>query len=721
MLKKAHLLWVSLLMALLAIAYTYPLIRHFNQAIVYTWLGGDTIPLRISGDHLQLYYWFWLLKDNFLGNSPFLSNPYEFHMVGEQLQQGMKFFPFSLLYLIFTPFGDIAAYNMLMLLGFILSGVCMYQLGLLYCQRRDAALVGAMIFSLLPYRVAQAAGAHLNGFVYFFYPLIFYFLEQCIRKKSLLHGFLCGVAILSLSFVEVHMIYHLFIVLGAFVPLRMLIEVRSDIRTKTGPANIRSLSMAGDSWQVWVLFLTGPVAIFFVHGAFVYHQGMALFSGLFFTAAAVYIPMAVFLCLLDVFLMSALLGLDRKTSFQICTLSYLPLFLLILYAISPWVRMPHFGIMLMAVSALGIVAVRIFLIFRVVAEGHSPKFFDVVRNWVQRLMPLFPTVLFGIMAVVYLFYKKQRYYTGSIAQGGRQLREVLLFSPQYADVFTRLTAFVERNIFLGYIPIFLFVVMMVYLVRSHRQHASHLSLSSRQISIAILFGLAAVLSYVLATGTAFRHLALYKLFFYHFPYFNYPRVPARMMVVTAMALAVVASMAIGILGRQVEQKWGRTGAYLLVALLVAGIAVEYHPFRPMGITRLKPIAVYDTIPKDIGEHALLEIPLWPGDSHQSSLYQYSVTNDRISRINGYSPVVSKKYIEEIFKPLESINEGMLDQSQIDLLRALRVKYIAVHDNRDVFTYKVSPDPPISTVNRLKTSPFLKFIRAADHVYLFELR
>ena len=86
-----------------------------------------------------------------------------------------------------------------------------------------------------------------------------------------------------------------------------------------------------------------------------------------------------------------------------------------------------------------------------------------------------------------------------------------------------------------------------------------------------------------------------------------------------------------------------------------------------------------------------------------------------------TPVVSKAYIDNVYKPLDSLDRGYLDHRQADLLRRMNVRYITVHDSTDVFPPKVSPDPPIETVRRLERSPFLEFVGEHSNIYLFRLK
>jgi hypothetical protein len=60
---------------------SYPLIDTLSKAIPYVFIPERDAPFLpiLPGDHLQIYYWSWLFKDNVLGASPLFFNPYEFN------------------------------------------------------------------------------------------------------------------------------------------------------------------------------------------------------------------------------------------------------------------------------------------------------------------------------------------------------------------------------------------------------------------------------------------------------------------------------------------------------------------------------------------------------------------------------------------------------------------------------------------------------------------
>jgi hypothetical protein len=753
---KIQTAMVAMLMLALACIYTYPLVLHFDQAIPFARDGDGQIPHKLSGDHLQVYYWFWLLKDNLLGSSELFTNPYEFNMPGGQVPQGVNMFPLSVLYVLLTPLGDVAAYNALVVLSFVLAGLFMFLLLRLWFGSAAAACLGAVVFALSPFRVSQMAGAHLNGFIFFLYPLVFYLVECSLRRQSLWAVIGAAAAILSVVLMEHHLTYYLFVLLGVYIPFRLLVWCRGtamDQTVKPGPQWLeRAGTRLGPGAAAATLAMAAVLPAVWFQAAVSFHQPIAFWSALFQTALVLYGYLFMGLFLLEAVVWDLLVPVGMRRTLNLVTVGALPLFLLLLYGLQWIVPLPRMGMVLAGLALSGALAIRAWFLW-----CQRQTFFQMVMGRilpgvVVHLRTLVPLALTAVVSVAYIFHMKSRLFTGSIVQGGRRLGEVALYTPHLEDILMRLNPLMERYLYLGVVPTtaaLAAIVLLVFDIGGRRGRASSerllsgpsqklLTATSEEIlsgltgqaagrqamdadaaRLAAFFGFILGIAYVLSLGLGLDHLALYELFFHHFPYFNYPRVPGRMMAVVVFSLAVLAGYALMRLGHlRPQARWLAPAASAVAVVLVA---VDYHPFKPLAITRLYPNPIYETVRTDIGDGLLLELPLWPGDSHQSSLYEYYTTIDRIRRVNGYSPVVSRAYIETVYKPLDSLNQGFLDRSQVELLWRLNVRYITAHDNTDVFPAKVSPDPPIATVRRLQRSPYLEFVAENSHIYLFRLK
>ena len=201
---------------------SYPLIRNLSTSFPYVFQPGAAYLPLTAGDHLQTYYWFWLLKDNLFGQSSLFTNPYEFIVSGRPLTGGYVQFPFSLLFLPLSVFGDVEAHNLLIILSFPMTGLAMYYLLRQWVSSRAAALVGAVIFCSAPVRQAQLFSGHINGYIYFLLPLFLFFFEKGYREDRPWFFFPAGLCLLSLAPMEPHLVYYFTLFLGLYLPARIL-------------------------------------------------------------------------------------------------------------------------------------------------------------------------------------------------------------------------------------------------------------------------------------------------------------------------------------------------------------------------------------------------------------------------------------------------------------------------------------------------------------------
>ena len=209
---------------LVALFATYPLVLHFTETIPYVLLpekNTELLPL-VAGDHLQTYYWFWLFKDNLIGQSAFFSNPYEFHIGGRYLQHGYAQFPVSVLFFLLSVFGNVPAHNLLILLTYVFSGLSLYYLVRIWGLSALPSFIGGLVFALAPGRQTQLLAGHINGYVWFLIPLTLYFFEKGYRVQRYGPIVLSGLCILSLGMVEPHLLYFFLLFLGLYLPARIL-------------------------------------------------------------------------------------------------------------------------------------------------------------------------------------------------------------------------------------------------------------------------------------------------------------------------------------------------------------------------------------------------------------------------------------------------------------------------------------------------------------------
>jgi hypothetical protein len=87
-------------------------------------------------------------------------------------------------------------------------------------------------------------------------------------------------------------------------------------------------------------------------------------------------------------------------------------------------------------------------------------------------------------------------------------------------------------------------------------------------------------------------------------------------------------------------------------------------------------------------------------------------------INGYSPLVPRQYVRDVFAPLEALNVGDLGPGEAEALRRLEVSHVVV--DRAGFPPQVSPYPSRFTIDGLRASPALALSESAEPLWLFRV-
>lgn len=703
---------VALAMLGLAIISTYPLIRYFDYAIPYAPFGGP-LGWNRTGDMLQLLYWFWLVKENFTGTVPFDTNPYEFNMLMAQDSSGLNTIPLAFLYMLFSPLGDVAAYNCTILSSYLLAGVFMYLLARLYSGSRAGALFGAIIFTLAPSRIHGVASGHGYGFLFFLYPFILFFLEKGIRSRKIRYGVLAGIGLLCLAMLEPHLIYYLCVFLGVFIPVRLVAQfpVAHDEKVSFPSGAGNSLSSWSLSRSFLLLWGAGIAAVLYTQILFVCRDHDPFLTPFSWWIFGIYpfIPVLLGVGVASVY--QRLSPLSFRQGLAVVAGSLLPIYsLLVLSGVTCLYRPVNTTIVV--VTLLAAVAAVKFILLR-----HHLS--SMVRTLVNGLLlrkntvvPVIPLIVAMGLIVVWIVSSKIDKISSTIAGGGRTLRDVELFSSHLSDLFTS-----TSHVYLGIIPALLICYLLFRIVYATVFAKEKEKIDDDAQLMRLFYLVVAFCSYVLALGVAFGKSSLYIFFYHYFPFFNYPRVSDRIMTMVLFAGAVSVAFSVKSIQNRYPKLESRVLMTLLLVIAVGVQLKDYNVFRPMGITLVdKGQDIYSHVEENIGDGLLLEIPLWPGDSHQSSLYQHYIMIDRVKRVNGYSPLVLNEYIKTIVDPLSSINAGRLDRQQYEMLRKLKVKFVTVHDHENVFPKKVSAYGPITTVRRLMLSPYLEFVNMENFMH-----
>jgi len=312
---------------------------------------------------------------------------------------------------------------------------------------------------------------------------------------------------------------------------------------------------------------------------------------------------------------------------------------------------------------------------------------------------------------LYMFFIKHIVIGASIAGGGRNIAEIRLYAPSIADIFRRTNSVSEKYIYIGAITSILLAFSAFFKIRSALRHPH-----KKDLFPFLFYSIVFAAALILSLGPNLRWFPLYKLCYKIVPFFRFPRSPARIIVFAYLSLSLLAGYGI----KYILQDKSKILKNSIAVSILALICIDFKPYPLIGIsnTVVKGNKTYQYIKDTYPKNPILEIPIWPGDCAWSSIYEYYTTIYRIPSINGYSAMVGRKYVKEIFWPLVSINMGILTAGQYNLLKQLRVKYINLHE--EAYPPKVSPFPFKIALGNLKRNPYCKFITEDGPLYLFEI-
>lgn len=731
--KSFEIFFVILLMTALAVISTYPLIKSFSTEIPWAVFRDDVSGslLYRPGDHLQLFYFFWLVKENLLGHVPFNSNPYEFNMLDGITagNDGMTTAPLAFINFMFSPLGDVAAYNCTLISSYVLAGLFMYLLAKMISASKAGSLLAAVMFTFVPIRIIGISGGHQFGFVLFLYPMIFYFMEKCIRTEKIIYSILAGLGIIALSYNEPHLIYYFCLCMVGYLPVRFitLLPVENDMLGYVPPFAWRN----SDTWPHWFSLLTifgsGIAIVFYVHLVFPKSGHASFWSTTFWWMIGVYPLIILFFSLTLASIYSRLCKeLSFRYSLAVEVRSMMPLYILPFLSLLGSKRPGPEDILF--VSIFVILGIKLWVLKARILNMLSQAYTHAVT--MKKRLLVFSPVLLGMVTIVLLnIMVRAKKIAPSTESGGRTLSDVRSYSAHLQDLFIS-----TSTIYTGILPVIIVAIFMCYLLWLSGRGDTIKTKSVQELPLYYLLVFGLLVSQVLATGLAMGNRSLYILFYNYVPYFNTPRVSDRILCVTVFLMACITAGVANKFIKLMRSKYWLATCTVIFILLTGYQLKSYSLTSPMAMTDL-PSQIekgYQYIKDNIGDGLLLELPLWPGDSHQSSVYQYFATRDKVRRVNGYTPLVSKEYFNNVFKPLHSLNRGMLDKKQYDYLRRLNVRFISVHEHIDYFTPKVSPNPPNTTVRWLINSPFLeyegaweiynrKYAKVHEYLYIFKVK
>ena len=321
----------------------------------------------------------------------------------------------------------------------------------------------------------------------------------------------------------------------------------------------------------------------------------------------------------------------------------------------------------------------------------------------------------GGLLLAYLYANLYTRHLGESGMAaGRTLREVSGFSPHLNGFWDRHVTDVSGQIFTGWVlPGVLLAGLLCWLYRATAGRDGEAR--RRWIVMAGLL-LACALAALLATGPNGRGVGRDL-----FDFVREALPPYRMIRQAAKVYLLLPALLVPLLAVGLTCAFRR--AWLLLAVAVLGVADLALWMRPSISLIDHEQAAYAAVSASAQAHQeaarALVLPLWPGDSHYASVYQFYASLYHLRLANGYSPVVSRAYLKDFFHVFQTANQGALSDAQLDELQARGIPYILLHE--DLFPEKVSPFPVGVTLHCLLEHPRLDLLARDGPVWAFQIR
>lgn len=339
--------------------------------------------------------------------------------------------------------------------------------------------------------------------------------------------------------------------------------------------------------------------------------------------------------------------------------------------------------------------------------------------------PFLPAALF---CAVFAKIAKSGYASTDVA-GGRTLKEIQRCSPDWHSFFDpNFFCHCPGQFHVGYglsvLMLAAGILLLAALLMRLRRGADGSTLRLGRIGAGLLLGAAIVFLFLLALGTngplEYAPLRLVRKLV---PPFRLVRQPLKCLCLLPTLLAMFFALSTATLPAAVERfrgGWQRAGI-AVAGIVVLATFVHLTSTFQTGICLLTgPNAAYEAAVRDAEARGLqpraLVLPIWPGDSSYSSVYQYDAMLSRLRLLNGYSATKSPDYIDKVFLRLSPITEGIVGTEQFEGLDEYGVTTVILHENE--WPAKVSPYPFGHTLHTILLNPKFRFLGNDHGVWSF---
>ncbi len=343
------------------------------------------------------------------------------------------------------------------------------------------------------------------------------------------------------------------------------------------------------------------------------------------------------------------------------------------------------------------------------------------RDWPaaarRSVLPLLPFVLLASAAVA-ISVLMSRHLADSVMAAGRTIGEISSYSPPAAGLISTARAGMANHAYVGIAFFTLFTVSLIAWLLSFPRH----KIAERIAVAALVAAGATVILLALGANAPLDGLpirAARKLIPKYTMIRQTVKIYGLLPTVIAPLLALLFSRLFA--NRRTPLRLASIG---LISTLCLWTLIQFLTQTSPGFCRLpRENAAYAAVAQDDTANAgrpahALALPLWPGDSHWTSLYEYAVMLSRVRLVNGYAPAVPQNYFTNLFKAYESLNQGVATDEQLDGLLSLGVRHLLLHAN--AFPEQVSPFPAAATLRALVGHPRLALIADDGQIFAFRI-
>jgi hypothetical protein len=348
------------------------------------------------------------------------------------------------------------------------------------------------------------------------------------------------------------------------------------------------------------------------------------------------------------------------------------------------------------------------------------------------LRALAPAVLLGAAALA-LSLVLHRDFAGTDLAAGRALSDVARFSPRPVGLVSWRNLGVSNHVFFGSALLVLLTAGLAAIVRSalsadSAMHPAPAGWPARLrragrgglfVYPLLLAALAALVCLALGANGPFDGFVL-RACRAAIPRFDMIRQPVKAYCLLPTIAAVAVALALTALAARIRK---RRTALAVITAAAALVLVESRFQVSPTLCRLDARqGAYAAVAADARAAAAtaraLVLPLWPGDSHYTSLYQYSAARHGVRMLNGYSPVIRERYYTDVYLRLESANQGLVRDAQLDWLLARGIGYVIVQEGP--YPEQVAPFPAAAMLVRLLGHPRLRLLEQDRLAWAFRI-